>query len=913
MKTFIVTTTILLLIGGISQEVKAHGEGERARFVATNGTDKGDCKNRFRPCRSIAYAARQANKGDEIQVAQGQYQINDSDELFYLVSQIVPVKGGYSPTDHYQIQNPDAFLTTLSGIPSAYAKQLRQQGFHIIVDNKGNESLLTESELASVELIQNSQSSTPCNNGSADGFSCRNISLMAHIALNKLPTQSSSANDIWGHVDLNTMKEYAIIGLRSGIAVIDVSSPTAPRVIGSVGGQSTTWRDIKVYQYYDTANQRWRAYAYATADSVSEGLSILDLNDLANGVSLVTRETFDRAAHNVYISNVEYSLNIALPGARPQLHITGSPNFGGAWRSFSLAAPTSIRPTYSLQDGDSDDYTHDASSVLIDDARATTDCVNAGAEGCTVMLDFNENTLRLWDHSRPDQSIELAEQGYPNSRYTHSGWWSEDKQYVFVHDEIDEQSFGLNTTLNIFDISSLTNPVLVGTWSGPTRAIDHNGFVRGNRYYMSNYTRGLTILDISDPANPIEVGFFDTFPSSDGASFNGAWGVYPYLPSGTILVSDIQGGLYILKDETLGEDTLSFEDALVSVEEGTTATFRVNKQETIATEVDYEVLTGSASGDDIITQRGTLTWLDGDTQSKTINVEVRNDDLDEPSELFFVKLSNPSNGVTLTPASISMGKIRGENISQGVITLASESLAVRENQGVVEVNVERNGGTDENVSVTYALESGTANVGTDVQQTSGTLTWLDGDSQNKVIRLFIYDDADAEENEQFTLTLSAEGDTQLGSQQSLNIVIRDDESNQAPVADAGQDLQVNTRQSVSLSGSATDDSDAVLELFWAQTAGPDVNLVDYGDGEANFTAPEDSATLTFELSVTDDFGAIGTDVITVTVVAPAPPTTTPPPSNSNSSGGGGSTSPWLLAGILLLTCWRLRKRALNRI
>jgi choice-of-anchor B domain-containing protein len=82
---------------------------------------------------------------------------------------------------------------------------------------------------------------------------------------------------------------------------------------------------------------------------------------------------------------------------------------------------------------------------------------------------------------------------------------------------------GLNTTVRLFEMSDLRAPSLLSTWTGPTGAIDHNGFVRGNRYYMSNYTRGMTILDISDTSAPKKVGFFDIFPISDNTSFNGAW------------------------------------------------------------------------------------------------------------------------------------------------------------------------------------------------------------------------------------------------------------------------------------------------------------------------------------------------------------------------------------------------------
>ena len=189
-----------------------------------------------------------------------------------------------------------------------------------------------------------------------------------------------------------------------------------------------------------------------------------------------------------------------------------------------MSDPEALGATYTNASSTRSDYTHDATSLTINDARAQTDCVQANNTDCLVILDFNEDNLRVWDHTDEKQAIELGSSSYPNAEYTHSGWWSEDKQYVIVHDELDEQTHGLNTTLNIFDISSLSTPTLVGTWSGPTRAIDHNGFVRGNRYYMSTYERGLTVLDITDPSAPVEAGFFDTYPVSDNAGFNGAWG-----------------------------------------------------------------------------------------------------------------------------------------------------------------------------------------------------------------------------------------------------------------------------------------------------------------------------------------------------------------------------------------------------
>ena len=120
---------------------------------------------------------------------------------------------------------------------------------------------------------------------------------------------------------------------------------------------------------------------------------------------------------------------------------------------------------------------------------------------------------------------------------------------LLVQDELDERELGIKTTLRAMDISDLVNPAIIGTYTGQTYAIDHNGFSVGNYYYMSNYRRGLSVIDISDPSAMADVAFFDTYPvpAENDANFDGAWGVYPYLPSGNILVSDIGYGLFVLK------------------------------------------------------------------------------------------------------------------------------------------------------------------------------------------------------------------------------------------------------------------------------------------------------------------------------------------------------------------------------
>lgn len=887
---------IMILAMGYSQGVQAHAEHDKARFVANNGENQGSCNNRFRPCKTVTYAAQKANKGDTILVAQGEYIIESVQDLLYFTGQIVPVLGGFNQVEQYQGQNPDAYITSIVGVPAKYAEQLSNQGFHVIRDTKSLTKLSLQGKglnVSQLQLMQQQQLNIPCVAGSADGFACHNMSLLAHIPLADLPNNPNSANDIWGHVDLNTEKEYAIIGLTNGVAVVDVTIPTTPEVIGSITGLSSGWRDIKVYQFFDTSTLRWQAYAYATTEA-NEGLTIIDLNDLENGISLVRRQTTDRSAHNIYISNVDYGLNIALAGQVPAVHILGSNNFGGSFRSYGLSDPETLGSTYTNSLGTRNDYTHDAASLTINDARAQTDCVQANNTDCLVILDFNEKSLRIWDHTDENQAIELGSSSYPNAEYTHSGWWSEDKQYVLVHDELDEQEFGLNTTVNIFDISSLSTPTLVSTWSGPTRAIDHNGFVRGNRYYMSNYERGLTVLDITDPSAPVEVGFFDTYPVSDNTGFNGAWGVYPFLPSGNILVSDINSGLYIIQDQTLESDTgnIAFASKQLSVDEGQSASIVVTKTGNGASTISYEILPGSADLEDIVLTSGELQWTTNDNQPQSILLQTNIDMLDEITETVFIRLFDPRNGATLVNPSITTVQII-DALQQGQIVFATDEVTVKETDPTVQIAVTRQGGSDGNISVTYALSSGTAILGADANSSSGTLEWLDTDSADQFIDISLINDNETEAQETLMLTLSADESNELGNQSTINIVIRDDESNQAPTSSAGEDSEVNTRQSVTLAGSGLDPEDQLLSYLWQQISGSNVTINNADNPQASFTAPSAAGILEFSLTITDDFGLTSSDNIVITVIA----TNTGSPSNSS---GGGSAYGLILLGLLWL-------------
>lgn len=898
-----------------SHMTSAHSEHDKARFVAQQGKDAGKCDQVLRPCKTIVYAVQQANKGDKILVSSGEYIVNSSEELFYLKSALVPIYGGYNRFDHFQNQSPDTNLTELKNIPVDMAEPLRQQGFVIMADGKSlfasnsTKGKALQSKLNSYSTLSKKQTGIDCVNGSAGSFACNNIDLLAHIPLNQFSSSPSSASDIWGHVDLNTGDEYALIGLRNGVAVVNVTEPENPVEVGTISGLNSAWRDIKVYQYFDTNINAWQAYAYSTVDNANDYVTIINLNQLPNSVTLVEKNKVVTQAHNLYITNIDHTLNIALPSLTPSLQLIGSNKFGGAFHSYSLTTPSTLTalPDSSFGSG----YTHDGTSINITDSRKDSQCSTTG-DSCTVFIDFNEKEMKLWNITDASATTLLGTGEYndvaKSNQYVHSGWGTEDKQHIFLHDEFDEKDGGLNSTVRIFSIADLNNPTQVGQWTGPTRAIDHNGFTRGNRYYMSNYERGLTVLNITDPANPIEVGLFDTYTPSNNAGFNGAWGAYPYLPSGNILVSDISSGLYILKDRTheSSQGKIGFNNNAIHANQGETLTINVQRDSASdpnkAVSVNYQLLPGSAKeNSDYTPVSGTLNWLANDIADKTISVDIAADSTSEEfQEKFFVRLSQPSNTATLGSNSYLTVNIDGL-VNSGSLAFTMAEATVAENQGSIDLMLARQGSAKGAVSVSYLLSSGTAIIGDDVASSSGTVNWADGDSAEKSISITIIDDIISEANENFTVALSPVSGSSLGSITQYTITISDDDSNTAPTVTLPENKEINTGATVSVTATTTDNENDPLTYLWQQTSGESVTVMNADTLIASFVAPTTAGSVELLFTATDSKGLSTNETITLTVVAPVvnPPQT----STGNKSSGGGSFGYF----ILLLVTVFIRK------
>lgn len=327
-----------------------------------------------------------------------------------------------------------------------------------------------------------------------------NVSLLYHWDDNTIPAEpvyNLNYNEVWG-VALNG-REYAIIGSTQGTHIFDVTDPINSTQVAFVQGAATgvIHRDFKDYQ----------GYLYAVADEGPSSLQIIDMNNLPASAPVVyDSDTLIQRAHNIFIDTQNGLL------------------YDTNGKIFSLANPENPQEIVNLNLGAMMDHGHDL--YVRDD---------------TVYWHGGPTGMHVYDYSvNPANPTLLGE--FSIGEYNHSGWLSEDGSiYVFA-----EEDFGRD--IQICDVSDLSNINIISYVNSGfgTASIPHNLILKDDLLYVSYYHDGMYIFDVSDPANPWLRGFYDTEPAfAQPYTWYGAWGVYPLLPSGNILVSDTRHGLFV--------------------------------------------------------------------------------------------------------------------------------------------------------------------------------------------------------------------------------------------------------------------------------------------------------------------------------------------------------------------------------
>ena len=432
-------------------------------------------------------------------------------------------------------------------------------------------------------------------------------------------TSSSKVNDIVAYVSPGG-QEYAIIGLEKAVGFVRVTDPVNPVIVAALLGpdeggapslvaanstgeehndeehpakEGSNWRDLAVYG----------THAYVVNEN-SGGIQVFDLSLIDSGtVSILsTPGQFGPAS----------SHNVTINPDSGYLYLSGSS--AGGLQVYELNTDPST-PTFVGSSPVS--YIHD----LI--VHSYTSGPYAGKE---IVFAFSGGSgVRIIDVTDKNNMVVMSTTSYPNKTYTHHGALSEDLQYLFVNDELDEPNNAnvSTTTTYILDIQNLSAPSYVTSFTNGLAAIDHNPMVRGNYLYEANYTSGLRVYDISDINNVTEVGHYDTYPATNATTFHGAWGLDASLPSGTVIVSDIQGGLFVLDPSRAQATNGSYLVELGDLETVTGVDFGV--------EGLSETLTVTIADSSISENGGTTTATvsrSGDTASELV-VDLASDDTGE--------------------------------------------------------------------------------------------------------------------------------------------------------------------------------------------------------------------------------------------------------------------------------------------
>jgi choice-of-anchor B domain-containing protein len=346
-------------------------------------------------------------------------------------------------------------------------------------------------------------------------FPREGVQLLSWLTLHELWDMQTGSSG-WGYTSPSG-REYALIGLSDGTGIVEITDPGNPDPVALIPGPNSLWHDVRTYQHY----------AYAVSEGGS-GIQVIDLAQIDNGIATLVNTVTpggSTATHTVTINE-----------ATGYLYRAGGS--GNGLRIYSLSNPANPVYVGAWQQR----YVHEATAVEY------TSGPYAGKEivfACGGLNGgFTDTGVDILDVTNKSNIVQLSHATYSGRAFCHQAWPSEDLQYLYINDELDEEGT-IKTTTKILDISDLSNPVEMPEFYGSKKSIGHNLYVRGDLIYEANYTSGLRVFDATDPLAPVETMYFDTFPEGNNATFNSLWQVYPYFQSGVVIGCDIEKGLFV--------------------------------------------------------------------------------------------------------------------------------------------------------------------------------------------------------------------------------------------------------------------------------------------------------------------------------------------------------------------------------
>jgi len=347
----------------------------------------------------------------------------------------------------------------------------------------------------------------------------RNLTLLSHPTDYAPPPGGQNYSACWSYIHSDG-REYAIIGVNgsgtaSGTAIYNVTVPAAPVLVGFILGPPSIWREMKSYRSW--------IYVVTEGEAAGFGLQVIRMTNPDSPVLATT-----------YNTNFTHSHTVSIDTTRGILICNGTRNAAGlatGMRILALQNPgIGATPENPVEIA-----WWPGGAIPVNDNNYVHDSVPVGNR--LFCASIYPGIQRVLDFTNPAAPTQIAAWSYPGG-FTHNSWPDASGNFLYVTDEVKGQP------LKVFNISNLNAPSLVNAITSNPQAIVHNAHVKGDELYLSNYTEGIRVLDLSDPAHPAEFAWADSYAGPSGG-YSGVWAVCPFFPSGTVIASDRNSGLYV--------------------------------------------------------------------------------------------------------------------------------------------------------------------------------------------------------------------------------------------------------------------------------------------------------------------------------------------------------------------------------
>jgi choice-of-anchor B domain-containing protein len=316
----------------------------------------------------------------------------------------------------------------------------------------------------------------------------RGISVVGQL---NMPNATIRESDVTGWVDPVTLKEYAAVGQypNNEVFIIDCSNPAEPAIVATLVAPGF---DLKY----------WNGFLYLVTGSEAGSGKVYNVSDPTSPTFLANF----KSGHNIFITDDGFM----------------------------------YKETDGLKIFDLNQVTGFPIRIFTDNTLGGHDATVIGNR----CYDFHGNYTAIWDVTNPAAPTVLGTITDPTIMYDHSGWTDKTETYLYLNDELSRSPY---PDFSVWNVSNPASPVRVNEYNDPDASI-HNSFRVGDYLFCSYYVAGFRVFDLTDPASPVLYGEYDTSPGYTGeGQFEGAWGCYPFQPSGNIYVSDSQTGLWIFR------------------------------------------------------------------------------------------------------------------------------------------------------------------------------------------------------------------------------------------------------------------------------------------------------------------------------------------------------------------------------